>query len=827
MAREPAARYASAKAFADDVQAYLEDGPIAAFPLGRLRRALKWTRRHALAVSAVSIGLVVAAATVVTVAILWRSANRSLAQNLRDRARQRLEEKDALCAEILLANALAHDDTPEARGLLYAARRARLVFTMGYTGVEVGWSPPVDEQARWNPNLNYPNLAPADFGTAIVHGRWFAGRNLGGPGRGGVAICDLTAGPASFRILDGVDSIAWLALSPDGKRMVTRVRDEDARVRDVASGARIATLERSFDEKGEDWDREHPPYRPYFGFCPDGSRVVAAGWWNGPTRGFVKVWDAATGKVVREVAGLPRLRHVTVSPDGRLAASLAPGDPARDDRSQVPFVCDLETGATFALRPKSGEFPLTDQERFGAALGSVVPTPEQGFGIAFSPDGARLAIVGREAGIRVFDVKTKEEVASIAQGGCGALAWSPDARRLATGGNRVLVFDAETGRRELELHGWNYTRAVAFSADGRRLAAASDDLRVFELLGPPSVGWSGGAFVLAAMSGDGRRCAGVLPSGRTRILDLETGRELLSLDSSYRPNRITIDREGRRFAATAGVGVEVWDVATAGAPLATLQTGSFPEIALSPDGKLLAASSSTQSDFRGLHLRDVETAKEVGFFEEPGGVQNIVWSRDGNQLAFTDWDYHKVFVWDTGAPGPRLIVNGTFAQFLRLELSSDGRMLAACQNGRVVVWNVEDGAVLFREEPSRGPGPSPDRLVFSPDRKWLAAQDRAEHVFSGRVWDTRTWRLAAAFTESAAEGPFVLGFTKDGRLRRVFTSSGHADALDVDELVRFHAASPQALLAESEERTGLRVVGGEVVHAVVSPEPPPAAPSGR
>ena len=46
LAREPEARYPSAKALADDVQALLEQRPVSAFREGALRRAWKWARRH-------------------------------------------------------------------------------------------------------------------------------------------------------------------------------------------------------------------------------------------------------------------------------------------------------------------------------------------------------------------------------------------------------------------------------------------------------------------------------------------------------------------------------------------------------------------------------------------------------------------------------------------------------------------------------------------------------------------------------------------------------------------------------------------------------------
>jgi serine/threonine protein kinase/tetratricopeptide (TPR) repeat protein len=52
MAVDPARRYASALALAEDVQAFLEHRPVTAYPEGRLPRATKWLRRHRRSVGA-------------------------------------------------------------------------------------------------------------------------------------------------------------------------------------------------------------------------------------------------------------------------------------------------------------------------------------------------------------------------------------------------------------------------------------------------------------------------------------------------------------------------------------------------------------------------------------------------------------------------------------------------------------------------------------------------------------------------------------------------------------------------------------------------------
>src|SRR6266550_2183716 len=100
-------------------------------------------------------------------------------------------------------------------------------------------------------------------------------------------------------------------------------------------------------------------------------------------------------------------------------------------------------------------------------------------GLAFSPDGRRLASVGKDRAVRIWDTTKGELLWEHTLLGVGqTVAYSPDGFLLATAEldwGLVWVWNARTGKRLLELGTNKYgnTWSTEFSADGRYLASAS------------------------------------------------------------------------------------------------------------------------------------------------------------------------------------------------------------------------------------------------------------------------------------------------------------------------------------------------------------------
>ncbi|MGH8070026.1 MAG: tetratricopeptide repeat protein [Candidatus Entotheonellia bacterium] len=183
-------------------------------------------------------------------------------------------------------------------------------------------------------------------------------------------------------------------------------------------------------------------------------------------------------------------------------------------------------------------------------------------GVAFSPDGARLATTSHDQTAKVWDASSGQALLTLAghTEAVSGVAFSPDGARLATTSHdqTAKVWDASAGQALLTLAGHTETvSGVAFSPDGARLATASGD-------------------------------------GTAKVWDASAGRELLTLTGhTAGVNGVAFSPDGTRLATTShDQTAKVWD-ASAGQALLTLagHTAGVTGVALSPDGARLATAS--------------------------------------------------------------------------------------------------------------------------------------------------------------------------------------------------------------------------------------------
>lgn len=133
---------------------------------------------------------------------------------------------------------------------------------------------------------------------------------------------------------------------------------------------------------------------------------------------------------------------------------------------------------------------------------------------------------------------------------------------MATGGkDGVATLDPATGKTIAHLPHDRPVTALAFSADGRRLATGSpDSARVFDVASRAEIRHFNGAGQFAGISTDGSRVATVA-GAIARVFDTAGGRELWHASLPGAASSLRISGDARTLVVTAGNTVRVFDAA--------------------------------------------------------------------------------------------------------------------------------------------------------------------------------------------------------------------------------------------------------------------------
>nr|WP_315850942.1 tetratricopeptide repeat protein [Planctomyces sp. SH-PL62] len=334
-----------------------------------------------------------------------------------------------------------------------------------------------------------------------------------------------------------------LSFSPDGSMLagafgISGSRDA-TRVWRAGPATQIQTFEHSSGVLAVD-------------LSPDGNRLATA------TRFEVKIRATGTGRVLIYPVRNPRRPWVAFSPDGTLLAIIesdhgvrllhsATGQPIgpplpRGKGLWLSGLAFSPDGKRLAITGPSGTSPGAMIRVWDTATQELLAEiPGNSSCLAFSPDGRQLAAGYEDWRVSLWDLTGEPKIArSMATGErCSAVAYSPDSKRLATGslGGLVQLWDPATGMPPgPAYHVGGKVRSIDFSPDGTLLAigAEGQPARVWDLtLGPPYAAVAlpaTHAAVAVAFGGNGRMLAIGSPHGAAHLLHLaeppNTTREL-------------------------------------------------------------------------------------------------------------------------------------------------------------------------------------------------------------------------------------------------------------------------------------------------------------
>lgn len=177
-------------------------------------------------------------------------------------------------------------------------------------------------------------------------------------------------------------------------------------------------------------------------FSQDGRLLAAA-----TTGHQIGVHDLASGREILRLAANRGflVDQIAFSPDGRLLAAAMMETRAGIDLTAMTADMNMSSIYTFVLRV----WDISNPSARAREMHSLTGHASSITALAFSPDGKRLASGGYDAQVKLWDVSAGREMQSFAGHTLGvtALAFSPDGRLLASGGEDggARLWEVETG----------------------------------------------------------------------------------------------------------------------------------------------------------------------------------------------------------------------------------------------------------------------------------------------------------------------------------------------------------------------------------------------
>ncbi len=766
--KEPARRYESARALADDLGRLLEHRPIHARPVSRARQAWRWCRRHPfLAVLGLAfLGFTALAA--VSAVITYRAYRaESSALAIRDTALENagnaLSARDNALEHARNSLAARDNALDEANGHLYVSRFHRAwqswqsadMTSLDRLLEELRPATREGDRRGWEwsflRGLGHQERRSLEGHTAPVFAAAWSpdGRRLATAGEDRmVLVWDLERDGPPSRIPSNQGSVHSLAWSRDGRRLASGCDDGIIGIWDMEHNRLLhAGREGSGAVRSVAWDT-------------DGRRLAIA------SEAGVSVWGGEIGGRAHRIAdATSSMTSVAWSPDGR----------------RLAWGGDEGWVSISAVEPGAGDRAIRSRKRHAWWVNAV----------AWSPGGDSVASVGQDGSIKVWDATTGgERVTHATPTGTAltSLAWSPDGTRLATGGAdwTVTLWDAAEGRPMRVWRGHrDVVRAVAWApgppgektGPGRRLALASggadrsvklwspadpdDGSTVIDQPAPvKSIAWLADGSAIAAMDLD----------GAIRLQSPETGAVLRSWDQPLARSRVVAaDPAGRRLATVRGEAAVILDVDARTEPTVLAgHEGPVWSVAWEPAGRALASAGNDgkiriwdprsglqeqsiacldgaarllaySGDGRRLAAVSVEpvvqlcepaSGRWVGSLKTTSSINAIAWSPAGTRLALAMADGTIALLdGDAGRAGPAMAGHRGAAS--AVAWSPDGRRIASTgQDGTVRIWDV---ATLQEILVLRGHAGPIWCVAWSPDGLRLATAGADQGL---RVWST-------------------------------------------------------------------------------------------
>ncbi len=571
-----------------------------------------------------------------------------------------------------------------------------------------------------------------------------------------------------------------LALSPDGRLVVTASKDGSVQCWAVGTGELLANLS----------DARGPLYE--LSFSPDGALILGTG------EGFIRVWN--TDKLVPVESDLNRISDVSsarFSPSGKfIVTGLQDGTASvwelHSGRRIVEVRAHLErlTVAGPAFSPDEASIVTAGADGIariwsipsGKLVAELKGHTHRLLSAEFSPDGYHVVtaaspfpvnaevaseerrsasgpLTGVDNTVRIWDLNNTREMASIHNFVIERAVFAP--------GGKVVAVNLSGGTMFYNLAGERIGdgvdgRLASFSFDGSLFATieGNETVRIRRMADYEAVAVFPGQFGL--FSQDRRRLLTASPAGSVFIWNLDqdlgseglrqSSKEFLSASFSHNGAMIaTIDKDGMAQLWDGNSGAEVTSIK---AP--DLSSQRIHEASFGNDDLLLTLDLDGQALVRNL------TSGKISRFDFPFPIEQAEFSPDGSRVLTRSKNETgspcNLQLWssDTGSKVAEICLMSERLPYARF--GSDGAWIETHTASGAQIWHGHDGHRIAEF-------PGDDTYIRGSNSKWVITGKPGKSV---SMWDARTGRQVRELSVFARADMTSTGteamFSPDGSL---------------------------------------------------------------